>query len=303
MNASASSFGAATLIPCERTDALLATATRMIEDAGVSESPRLDAALLLSKTTQRPQSSLFAFPERAVPREERIEFAELVGRRVRGEPVAYIVGSREFFSLPLLVSRAVLIPRPETELLVEAALARCAALDAPAVLDVGTGSGAIALAIKHHCRGARVTGLDSSPEALEQARVNEGLVQGALGAAAVRWVASRWFEALPATEAFDVIVSNPPYVRTADLVGPLTFEPRLALDGGADGLAAYRVLFVEAVNRLRPGGALLVEHGADQRAELTALAAKHGWRVAAVRDDLAGRPRVLELELERSGTP
>ena len=294
MNAAESSDRAATLAQCERTDELLAVATRMIEASGVSESPRLDAMLLLWQATERPRASFFAFPERVVPRVERIEFAEFVKRRVTGEPVAYIVGSREFFSLSLLVGTDVLIPRPETELLVEAALARCSSLDAPAVLDVGTGSGAIALAIKHSRPDVRMTGLDISADAIEQARVNEGLVMGTLDTS-VRWVASRWFEALPA-ERFDLIVSNPPYVRTADIVGPLKFEPRLALDGGADGLDAYRVLFAEAANRLSFGGALLVEHGADQRPELVSLAAAHGWRVAAAHDDLAGRPRVLELE-------
>jgi release factor glutamine methyltransferase len=232
-----------------------------------------------------------------VPRDERLAFTELVERRVRGEPVAYIVGDREFFSLPLRVGPDVLVPRPETELLVEVALARCRPLAAPVVLDVGTGSGAIALAIKHNVHDARVTGLDVSPAALEQARANESFLLGTQGPA-VRWLASRWFEALPA-ERFDLIVSNPPYVRTAEIVGPLTFEPRLALDGGPDGLAAYRVLFAEAASRLNLGGALLVEHGVDQRPDLIALAAARGWRVAAVHDDLAGRARVLELE--RSG--
>lgn len=299
MRAAESSHGSGTLAQCERTDELLAAATRAIEAAQVSESPRLDAMLLLWQATERPRASFFAFPERLVQRVERLEFAEFVARRVSGEPVAYIVGSREFFSLPLLVGPDVLVPRPETELLVEAALARCSSRNAPAVLDVGTGSGAIALAIKHSRRDVRMIASDVSGEALEQARVNESLVMGTLDTS-VRWVESRWFDALPA-ESFDVIVSNPPYLRTAEIVGPLTFEPRVALDGGADGLAAYRVLFAEAPNRLTSGGALLVEHGADQRPELMALAAAHGWRVAAARDDLAGRPRVLELE--RSGAP
>jgi release factor glutamine methyltransferase len=276
----------------------LTAATRAIEAAGISESPRLDAMLLLWQATERPRASFFAFPERVVPRVERLEFAQLVARRVSGEPVAYIVGSHEFFSLPLLVGPDVLIPRPETELLVEAALARASLLDAPAVLDVGTGSGAVALAIKHSRRDVRMTGLDVSTGALEQARVNEELVMGRLDAG-IRWVQSRWFEAL-ANERFDLIVSNPPYVRTAEIVGPLTFEPRIALDGGADGLAAYRVLFAEARSRLNAGGALLVEHGADQRAELVALSEQHGWRVGLKRDDLGGRPRVLELERSAS---
>jgi release factor glutamine methyltransferase len=295
MKLAESSRKTAMLAQCERTDELLAAATQAIESAHVSDSPRLDAMLLLWQATERPRASFFAFPERLVPRLERLEFAELVARRVRGEPVAYIVGSHEFFSLPLLVGPDVLVPRAETELLVEAALERCASLAEPSVLDVGTGSGAIALAIKHSRADVRMTALDVSPEALEQARVNEALVIGT-GDAGVRFVLSRWFEAL-GDERFDLIVSNPPYVRTADVVGPLTHEPRLALDGGADGLDAYRVLFAEAARHLKASGALLVEHGAEQRAELDALASQHGWRVAAAHDDLAGKPRVLVLEV------
>ena len=298
MSAAESSHATASLARCERTDDLLTAAARAIEAAGVSESPRLDATLLLVHATGRPRSSFFAFPEREVPRLERLELAELVARRMRGEPVAYIVGNREFFSLPLRVSPCVLIPRPETELLVEAALVRCAQLKAPAVLDVGTGSGAIALAIKHARRDVRMTALDVSRVALEQARLNERGVFGA-DELAVSWVESHWFDALPAG-SFDLIVSNPPYVRTVDVAGALELEPRVALDGGADGLDAYRVLFAEAARRLNAGGALLVEHGAHQRADLIALAEAHGWRVAAMRDDLAGRARVLELDRSTS---
>src|SRR5262245_27838490 len=167
MNAAKSTRNTAPLSQCERTDELLAAATRAIESAGVSESPRLDAMLLLWQATERPRASFLAFPERLVPRVERLEFAEFVARRVRGEPVAYIVGSHEFFSIPLLVGPDVLVPRPETELLVEAALARCVRLEAPAVLDVGTGSGAIAFAIKQQRPEVRMTAIDVSPQALE----------------------------------------------------------------------------------------------------------------------------------------
>jgi release factor glutamine methyltransferase len=299
MNAAGSSSTPAVLAQCERTDELLAAAACAIESAGISESARLDAALLLERVMQRPKISFVAFPERVVTRAERRELAELVARRVRGEPVAYILGRHEFFSLPLLVGPDVLVPRPETELLVEAALARCSAFETPAVLDMGTGSGAIALAIKHSRRDVRMTAVDVSRLALEQARANEGSLMGTSGAG-VRWVQSRWFEALRG-ERFDLIVSNPPYLRTDQIVGTLKFEPRGALDGGADGCDAYRVLLADAVEHLSAGGALLVEHGAEQRPALVALAATHGWRVAAARDDLAGRPRVLELE--RSGAP
>jgi release factor glutamine methyltransferase len=293
MSRAASPDRTPSLSRCERTDELLDAATRAIDEARVGESPRRDAMLLLKQATERPQSSLFAHPERVVPQGERLQFADFVARRVGGEPVAYILGSREFYSLSLLVGPDVLIPRPETELLVEAALERCASHSAPRVLDVGTGSGAIALAIKQSRPDVQMTAVDVSEAALEQARLNEDRAIGKLGG--VRWLVSRWFDALPG-ESFDLIVSNPPYVRTADIVGPLELEPRIALDGGADGLAAYRVLLAEAASHLHVGGALLVEHGAEQRAELGSLAVAHGWRVAAARDDLAGRPRVLELE-------
>ncbi len=293
MSAAESSFTTA-LTQCERTDQLLIAATRAIELAGVGDTPKLDATLLLGKATARSHASFVAFPERPVPLLQRLEFAQLVARRVSGEPVAYGIGEREFFSLPLRVGRDVLIPRPETELLVEAALARCSGRTGVAVLDVGSGSGAIALAIRHTRPDLRVTGLDVSVAALQQARVNDTAVLGT-PVPTVRWIESHWFEALPA-ERFDLIVSNPPYVRTAEIVGALELEPRVALDGGADGLDAYRVLFAEAPLYLNAGGALLVEHGAAQRPELLVLSAAHGWRVAAVRDDLAGHPRVLELE-------
>ncbi len=276
-----------------RTDDALAAGAKLL--AAISETPRLDAELLLAFATRRARSAVLASPERTLDAAGAERFAALLARRARGEPLAYLTEEREFFSLPLAVSSDVLIPRAETELLVELALAAVASVQRPAVLDVGTGSGAIALAIKRARRDALVTATDRSPAALAVAHRNAGRL-----ALDVRFVDSRWFEGLGG-ETFDVIVSNPPYVRSADVIGALAFEPRLALDGGADGLDAYRVLFAEAATHLAPRrGVLLVEHGADQRAEVVALAQVHGWRVAAAHDDLAGRPRVLELERSAS---
>jgi len=239
---------------------------------------------------------VLASPERALDAADAKLFRALLARRARGEPLAYLTGEREFFSLPLAVSSSVLIPRAETELLVELALAAVASASRPAVLDVGTGSGAIALAVKRARGDAVVTATDQSTAALDVARAN-----AARFALEVRFVESRWFEALGG-EAFDVIVSNPPYVRSAEVTGALAFEPRLALDGGADGLDAYRALFAAAAAHLElRRSRLLVEHGADQRSELVALAEANGWRVAAAHDDLAERPRVLELD--RGGAP
>jgi len=278
---------AADTAPPASSAALLAAATRELLPL---DTAALDAEVLLAFATARSRASLLAFPERPVPRAVANRYAALVGRRARGEPLAYLLGMREFFSLGLDVDAAVLVPRPETELLVEAVLARCAALPQPSVLDVGTGSGAIALAVKHERRDAQVTGIDASAAALAVAlRNGERLELG------VRWLESKWFAAL-ADERFDVIASNPPYVRSAEVVGALAHEPRLALDGGADGLDAYRVLIAQAPAHLNPGGVLVLEHGAEQRDAITRLAAATGWRVVRALDDLAGRARVLELE-------
>jgi release factor glutamine methyltransferase len=271
-------------------DALAAAAAKLAES---SDSPRLDAELLLAFAAARPRSSVLAHPERVVEGDVAARFAVLVERRARGEPLAYLTGEREFFSLPLAVSPAVLVPRADTELLVELALAVVECVAEPSILDVGTGSGAIALAVKRARLEARVTATDCSTAALGVARANAARL-----ALDVRFLESYWFEKLDG-ETFDVVVSNPPYVRSADVGGPLAFEPRLALDGGADGLDAYRALFAGAARHLvAPRGVLLVEHGAEQRAELGALAASCGWRVAATHDDLAGKPRVLELTVK-----
>jgi release factor glutamine methyltransferase len=270
------------------TSVLLAAAARDL--AAASDTPRLDAELLLAFATGRSRSSLLAFPERTVAPPAETAFAAFVARRSQGEPLAYVTGTRDFYSLTLAVDPAVLVPRPETELCVDAVLARCALLRRPAVLDVGTGSGAIALAVKQACVDAKVTGVDVSTSALAVARANAERL-----GLAVRWLESSWFAGVEG-ERFDVIVSNPPYVRSADVRGALAFEPRLALDGGTDGCHAYRMLLGAADRHLNDDGALVLEHGAEQRAELVALAQMSGWRVVQMHDDLAGRARVLVLE-------
>jgi release factor glutamine methyltransferase len=278
---------AAATAPPASSEALLAAANRELL---ALDTAALDAELLLAFATGRSRASLLAFPERTVPGTAATRFSALVARRACGEPLAYLLGVREFFSLALDVDAAVLVPRPETELLVEAVLARCASLAQPSVLDVGTGSGAIALAVKHELRAAQVTGVDASVAALAVAKRN-----GVRLGLDVRWLESKWFAAL-ADERFDVIASNPPYVRSTEVVGALAHEPPLALDGGADGLDAYRVLLAQAPAHLNAGGALLLEHGAEQRDALVELSAAAGWRVVRALDDLAGRARVLELE-------
>jgi release factor glutamine methyltransferase len=261
--------------------------------AGASTSPLLDAQLLLANAIARPRSAILAFPETPVHAAAAERFARMVARRVRGEPLAYLVRGQEFFSLPLRVSPAVLIPRPETELLVEEALAHCPSGERRAVLDLGAGSGAIACALKRERPELDVTAADVSAAALTVARANAERL-----GLDVRFVASNWFAAL-AGERFDLIVCNPPYVAADDRAfTELAFEPRLALDGGADGLDSLRAVLGGARAHLQPGGLLLLEHGHDQRAQLAEMAAATGWRLVAAHADLAGHARVLVLAAE-----
>jgi release factor glutamine methyltransferase len=226
---------------------------------------------------------------------DRLDAAQLdaldavLERRAAGEPVAYIVGRREFFGLELAVAPGVLIPRPETERLVELALARIRDLDAPRVLDAGTGSGAIALALKAHCPHAQVTAVDRSGTALRIAGDNARR----LGLEIVL-IASNWLEAVAGRE-FDCVVSNPPYIRAGDghlAQGDLRFEPESALVGGADGLDDLRLLCGSAPAHIATGGWLLCEHGYDQALAVRALMRCAGLVDVSSWRDLAGIERV-----------
>ena len=256
------------------------TVQEALSSSGID--PR-EARLLLAAATGFSEASVLAFPERELPAEVEKHFLQMTARRAAGEPVAYILGRKEFYGLDLAVTPAVLIPRPETELLVDLALARKPA----SVVDIGTGSGAIALAIKRHLPAARVVATDTSAAALEVARRN-----------AVRFGVEielrhgPWFEPL-AGERFEAIICNPPYVVADDphLAG-LQHEPRVAIVGGADGLDGFRVLAREAPAHLLPAGWLLVEHGAGQHEAVRALLEGAGLETTHSWPDLAGIPRV-----------
>lgn len=248
---------------------------------------RLDAQLLLSDALGRPRSWLLAHGEHALEPAQALRFAALCARRADGEPVAYLLGEKEFHGLTLRVDHSVLVPRPETETLVDWALELLAAgPDRPAVADLGTGSGAIALALARSSPAAQVCGVDVSPAALAVARANAG----SLGLA-VEWLHSDWWSALEGRR-FDMVVANPPYIAADDPhLAALRHEPQLALTPGDDGLAALRILIAGAPAHLQPGGWLLLEHGHDQAEAVRDLLCRHEFAVPLARCDLAGRPR------------
>jgi release factor glutamine methyltransferase len=247
----------------------------------------LENRILLCHALDLTRVGLITNSERVVNQTEAAHLTALVARRQGGEPIAYIVGQREFFGLPFRVSPAVLIPRPDTELIVELALERLA--PRARLLDMGTGSGAIAVSVAHTRPDALVTGLDVSEEALAVARAN-----AAANGAAVRFLRSDWFAALENDE-FDLIASNPPYIASGDAhlaQGDLRFEPSAALTDFADGLAALRTIIKGAPAHLVPGGWLLLEHGYDQAAAVRALLADAGYGEVQSWRDLGGIERV-----------
>jgi release factor glutamine methyltransferase len=256
------------------------TIQEALNSSGVE--PR-EARLLLAHITGFSAASVLAYPERSLPSEHGNRFAELCARRRAGEPVAYLLGEKEFYGLRLAVNPAVLIPRPETELLVELALQR----EFSSVLDLGTGSGAIALAIKRQRPAARVVAVDASAAALVVAKRN-----GTALGLEVDWRHGRWFEPV-AGERFDLIVANPPYVAAGDPhLADLRFEPASALVAGADGLDAMREIIPAARPHLHPGGWLLVEHGLGQDGAVRSLMRTCGLEDVQAWPDLAGIGRV-----------
>lgn len=259
-------------------------------DAAQQATDRIEARVLLREVLNQSDAYLLAHGEDTLTAEQAQQYVALVVRRVAGEPVAYLTGRREFFGREFVVNPAVLIPRPETELLVELALQRVPA-GAPAhVLDLGAGSGCIGITIAAERPQARVTLVDASEAALDIARANAA--QWAPGN--TRLLHSDWFSAV-AAEQYDLIVANPPYVAEDDIhlqQGDLRFEPRTALTAGADGLNDLRRIIAQAPRHLRAGGGLLLEHGYDQAAACAQLLAAAGFKDVFNARDLAGVPRV-----------
>lgn len=263
-------------------DALADIATRCGGD-----SARADAEILLAHALGLPRSQLFSRLRTPMPEAPMSSLYALAARRAAGEPVAYLTGAQGFWTLDLAVTPAVLVPRPETEQLVEWALESLPRTPTR-VLDLGTGSGAIALALARERPQAQVWAVDISPQALEVARANASR----LGLNNVQFQCADFVTALAASAAFDLIVSNPPYIAAGDPhLSALTHEPALALVSGADGLDALRRIIAAAPAALHAGGMLLLEHGHDQGAAVRALLAAAGFDAITTRRDLNGRER------------
>lgn len=266
--------------PRPRLDAVLREARERIDE--------VDARVLLAHALERSSAWLFAHGDDIIEADALDRFETLLARRARGEPVAYLTGRRAFWSFELMVSADTLIPRPETELLVELALERLPAGSESRVADLGTGSGAIALALAHERPQARVVALDVSAGALDIARANAR----ELGLRNLEFRQGDWLQPL-ADERFDLIVSNPPYIADADPhLDALRYEPAPALSSGADGLDAIRIIAGAAPAHLRSGGWLLLEHGWDQGDAVRALLQAAGFDSVETRRDLEHRDRV-----------
>lgn len=260
---------------------------RALQDAAALGVDRLDAQLLLAAALGRTRSWLLAHGEALLTAAQQQQFDAHCERRAAGEPVAYLLGSREFHGLALCVDRNVLVPRPDTETLVDWALELLrTASPRPEVLDLGTGSGAIALAVAHAHPEARVCATDVSSAALGVARAN-----GERLGLAIEWLGGDWWQPL-AGRRFDLVLANPPYIDAGDPhLAALKHEPRGALTPGADGLAALRTIVAQAGAHLRSGGWLLLEHGNAQAAAVQGLLRAFGFGAIATRSDLGGQPR------------
>jgi release factor glutamine methyltransferase len=264
------------------------TVRRALAQAGLAP---IDAQVLLAFVLKRNRAWLVAHATDGLLPAEADAFAKLARRRRDGEPVAYLTGEREFFGLPLAVDPSVLIPRPETETLVECALRKLPLDLAMRVLDLGTGTGAIALAIARERPKARVVAIDRSDTALAIARGNASR----LALMTVEFVAADWFDGVPAGDGYDVIASNPPYVAAGDphlADGDVRFEPATALVSGAEGLDALRIIVAGAPLHLAAGGWLIVEHGHDQAAAVRELFENAGFTDLESHRDLCGIARV-----------
>jgi release factor glutamine methyltransferase len=276
---------AATLTSTSIEKALRHAADRIL---GRSDSPRLDAEVLLAKVLGITRAGLIARGAQSLQELDEAAFDAMVARRISGTPVAYLTQSREFWSMSLRVTPAVLVPRPETETLVEQLLELAPADSAHSLLDLGTGSGAIALSIASERSAWHVTASDISPEALAVAQENAVNLK----ISNIEWRLGSWFDPL-AGRRFDFIVSNPPYIAAADpLLTALSAEPLLALSPGVLGVEALQLIVARAPEHLTAGGSLLLEHGHDQSPAVQQMLRRQGFESIRTRLDLSGKTRI-----------
>lgn len=276
----------------------MAHAEEQLGDHGTTA--RIDGQALLCFVLDQNRSHLYTWPEQPLTGRQWRLFERLIELRRQGEPVAYLTGQREFWSLPLKVTRDTLIPRPETELLVEHALQRIPRDQEYCIADLGTGSGAIALALATERPQTWLWAFDRSDEALDVARDNAV----ALGISNIRWQSGDWLHGFSDAQ-FDMIVANPPYVRANDPhldQGDLPYEPHLALVSGPDGLEAIEIIIRQARRHLKPGGWLILEHGHDQQQQIRALLHTREYIAIECFADLAGQPRLTLARLRHQNT-
>ena len=276
--------------------AALRGATDKLRAANVSD-PQLVAQSLLAEALGRDRTYLIVNFQEALPAETISRYDELIARRVAGEPLQYITGRQEFFGLEFEVTPAVLIPRPETELIVEEALHLAAEISRPLIIDVGTGSGCLAVVLAREIPQARVLAIDISPAAIGVASRNAAK-HGLAGR--IAFVVADLLSAVAGAPLADLIVSNPPYIGIEEMTTLQSevrnWEPHMALTDGADGLSVYPRLFAGAAARLKPGGHLLCEMGYQQAESIAALVDEEEWQLPRLLTDLQGIPRTIVMQ-------
>ncbi len=269
---------------------LLTSAKAMLLDC--VEQPEFEAQLLLAFVLSESREHLLAWPEKSCDEKVRLSFFELLDARVQGKPIAYILGEKSFWDINLTVNSDVLIPRPETEMLVELVLECVSQNSKSEIAELGTGSGAIVCALAHHLPKASFVATDLSHAALRVAAKNADR----LALKNVTFFEGSWCDALP-TRLFDIIISNPPYIALSDshlTHGDLRFEPQSALSSGEDGLDAIREIVRTAGAFLKPGGVLFLEHGYDQADPIRQLCVDHGFASVICFQDMAGHDRITQ---------
>lgn len=279
---------------------LLAEGCKRLEST--AEAPLLEAEILLEHVLGKGRTFFRAHPESAVQPTEIEQFIALIEQRLRGQPIAYLIGAREFWSRRFDVTTAVLIPRPETELLIELAIASLSEKPSPLILDLGAGSGAIAITLALERPDSRVIALDVSEDALDVMKRNADK----LGASNVLALRSNWFSELQPPDRFDLVVSNPPYIPSEDPhleQGDLRFEPRGALASGPDGLDDIRRIIQDARPHLTQGGKLMIEHGFEQADSVVHLMTEAGYAEVENHRDLQGHPRVTVARYGKPSSP